>query len=259
MAERTFEAAVQGVAGKLALVTGATRGIGRGIADCLADAGAYVIVSGRSEEQAKAVAAEIEAAGGKAGYIGADLSNDDDVVGLIPALEARYGKLDILVNNAGIDADNLLQNHPLEDWRRIMKVNLEVPFVLAKAALPGFLEKGRGVVVNISSIYGFATGLEAAAYTPSKHGVVGLTKQMALEWARQGVRVNSVAPGLIQTDMTRSVWDSEAGQAGIRQRIPAGRGGQPRDIGGPVVFLCSDAADFIHGETIIVDGGALLT
>ncbi|MBS0412663.1 MAG: glucose 1-dehydrogenase [Proteobacteria bacterium] len=258
MTETTYEASVKGVAGKLALVTGATRGIGHGVAKCLAEAGAHVIVTGRDEAKAKAAADEIAAAGGKVGHVGADLEDDAAIARLIPTVEARYGKLDILVNNAGIDADNPLAEHPLEDWRRIMKVNLEAPFLLGKAALPHFLEKGRGVIVNVSSIFGFVTAPDAAAYTPSKHGLIGLTKQMSLEWARLGVRVNSVAPGLIQTDMTRYIWDSEAGQSAIRKRIPAGRGGLPRDIGGPVVFLCSDAADFIHGHTIVVDGGALL-
>jgi len=245
------------LAGRLALVTGATRGIGRGIAEAMCEAGAYVIVTGRDDSKAALVAAELQERGGKAGHIGADLADDSAVDSLIPNVEAQFGKLDILVNNAAIDADNQLLNQPLEDWRRVMKVNLEVPFRLAKAAAPHFLEKGKGAVINIASIWGFVAGRDGGAYVPAKHGLVGLTKLMALEWAGRGIRVNGIAPGFTQTDMTSSAWASDGGKA-IATRIPAGRIGQPRDIGGATVFLASDAADFIHGQTILVDGGSLL-
>jgi NAD(P)-dependent dehydrogenase (short-subunit alcohol dehydrogenase family) len=254
---RTF--AQDALAGKLALVTGGTRGIGRGIAAAMGAAGAHVIVSGRDEGLAKEVAKVIEASGGRAGHIAADLADDDVVHDLIPRIEAQFGRLDILVNNAGIDADNPLVNHPLEDWRRVLKVNLEVPFRLSQAVAPHFFEKGKGVIINVASVLGLVAGQEAAAYVPAKHGLVGLTKLMALEWANQGVRVNAIAPGLIQTDMTKYVWGSEGGQAYVKSRIPVRRIGQPADIGGVAVFLASDAADFIHGETIVVDGGSLLS
>ena len=245
--------------GRLALVTGGTRGIGRAIADCLAEAGASVIVTGRDAAKAKAVADEMIAAGQTAGSLGEDLEDDGAVGGLIPHVAAAFGRLDILVNNAGSDADNPLMNHPLEDWRRVMKVNLEVPFRLSQAAAPHFFEKGRGVIINIASILGLRPGQEAAAYVPAKHGLIGLTKQMALEWAGQGVRVNAIAPGLIQTDMTRYVWDTPVGEAYLKHKVPAGRFGQPRDIGALAAFLASDDASFIHGETIVVDGGGLLS
>jgi 2-deoxy-D-gluconate 3-dehydrogenase len=245
--------------GRVALVTGGTRGIGRAIAACLAEAGASVIVTGRDAAKAKAVADEMIAAGQTAGSLGADLEDDTAVEGLIPRVQAGFGQLDILVNNAGIDADNPLINHPLEDWRRVMKVNLEVPFRLSQAAAPHFFEKGRGVIINIASILGLKPGHEAAAYVPAKHGLIGLTKQMALEWAPRGVRVNAIAPGLIQTDMTRYVWDTPVGEAYLKSKLPAGRFGQPRDIGALAAFLASDAASFIHGETIVVDGAGLLS
>jgi 2-dehydro-3-deoxy-D-gluconate 5-dehydrogenase len=247
------------LSGKLALITGATRGIGRGIAESLHRAGAHVIVSGRHEVKAKAVADEIQRAGGKAGSIAADLTDDQAVDLLIPRVEEQFGKLDILINNAGIDLDNLIVNHPLEDWRRIMHVNLEVPFRLSKAAAPHFFEKGKGVIINITSVLGFVAARESSAYVPSKPALLGLTKMLAIEWAAQGVRVNAIAPGLIQTDMTENVWGADGAQAYIERRVPAGRIGQPRDIGGVAVFLASDAADFIHGQTIVVDGGRLLS
>jgi NAD(P)-dependent dehydrogenase (short-subunit alcohol dehydrogenase family) len=246
------------LAGRLALVTGSTRGIGRSIAERLAGAGAEVVVVGRDPDKAQAAADEMKAAGLLAGAIGADLEDDAAIERLIPEVEARFGRLDILVNNAGIDADNLLIDHPLEDWRRIMKVNLEVPFRLSQAAAPHFFEKGRGVIINITSILGLKPGQGAAAYVPAKHGLIGLTKQMALEWAPQGVRVNAIAPGLIQTDMTRYVWDSPIGEAYLKRSLPAGRFGRPNDIGALAAFLASDDAEFIHGATIVVDGAGLL-
>jgi NAD(P)-dependent dehydrogenase (short-subunit alcohol dehydrogenase family) len=249
---------VGALSGKLALVTGGTRGIGRGIAEAMCAAGAHVIVTGRDDAKAKAVADELTQGGGQAGHLGADLMDDAAIDALIPNAEASYGKLDILVNNAGIDADNLLLNQPLEDWRRVMKVNLEVPFRLSTAAAPHFLEKGRGVIINIASILGLRPGQEAGAYVPAKHGLIGLTKQMALEWAPQGIRVNAIAPGLIKTDMTQYLWGTPAGEAYIQKRIPAGRIGEAADIGALAAFLASDGAAFIHGETILVDGGGLL-
>jgi NAD(P)-dependent dehydrogenase (short-subunit alcohol dehydrogenase family) len=256
----TNTSSVQGegvLSGKLALVTGGTRGIGRAIAQAMATAGARVIVTGRSDAKAKAVADELAALGGKIGHIGADLADDDAVGQLIPRVAASFGKLDILVNNAGIDADNLLVNLRLEDWRMVMKVNLEVPFRLGVAAASHFLEKGAGAIINIASILGFKAGREAGAYVPAKHGLIGLTKQMAFEWSGQGIRVNAIAPGLIKTDMTAPIWSTSAGDTYVRNKIPARRIGQPEDIAGLAVFLASDAASFIHGETILVDGGGL--
>lgn len=246
------------LSGKLALVTGGTRGIGRAIAQAMMAAGAHVIITGRSDAKAKIVSDELAALGGKASHIGADLADDEAVGQLIPRVAASFGKLDILVNNAGVDADNPLVKLRLEDWRMVMKVNLEVPFRLGVAAASHFFEKGSGVIINIASILGYKATREAGAYVPAKHGLIGLTKQMALEWAGQGIRVNAIAPGLIKTDMTTPMWSTPAGDAYVRNKISAHRIGQPQDIAGLAVFLASDAASFIHGETIVVDGGTLI-
>jgi NAD(P)-dependent dehydrogenase (short-subunit alcohol dehydrogenase family) len=247
------------LAGRVALVTGGTRGIGLGICEAMSRAGSTVIVTGRDAAKAKSVADALAAGGAQASYLAADLTEDADIDALIPRALELFGGVDILVNNAGIDADNLLINHPLEDWRRVMKVNLEAPFRLGKAIAPHMFEKGRGVIINVASILGLRPTREAAAYTAAKHGLIGLTKQMALEWARDGIRVNAIAPGLIKTDMTSYVWGTEAGAAHVREAIPCGRIGEPRDIGALAAFLASDAAGFIHGETIVSDGGGLLS
>lgn len=240
--------------GRIALVTGGTRGIGTGIAICMAKAGARVIVTGRGEANGRAMVEELNRYGGGA-YIAADLNNDDDVGNLIARSIEVYGDLDILVNNAGIDADNPILNHPLEDWRRVMKINLEVPFRLGQAAAHHFVDKGRGVIINVASIFGLVSAAEAGSYAASKHGLIGLSKTMAIELASRGVRVNVIAPGLIQTDMTENIWSAPGFD--IKSRMPIGRIGHPEDIGGAAVFLASDAADFIHGQVLAVDGGRL--
>lgn len=253
----TNDPGVAQLAGKLALVTGGTRGIGRAIAEAMNTAGARVVITGRDETRTQAAADAISAGGREVGHLAVDLADDEAVGDLIPRLIERFGEMDILVNNAGIDADNQLVNHPLEDWRMIMKVNLEVPFRLGVAAAQRLFDRSGGSIINITSILGFRATMEAGAYVPAKHGLIGLTKQMALEWAGKGVRVNAIAPGLIKTDMTNAIWSNPAGEDYIRAKIPAGRIGVPEDIGGLAVFLASDGAAFIHGETILVDGGAL--
>lgn len=252
-------ASIADLSGQTALVTGGTRGIGKGIVHALANAGARAIVVGRDEAVAKNVVAEIEESGGKAGYIVTDLFDDAAVDGLIGAAISKFGKLDILVNNAGIDADAPAMGYPLESFRRVIRFNLELPFRLSVLAAEHFVQHGRGVIINMASVLGFVATPEAVSYVAAKHGLIGLTKNLAIEWGKRGVRVNAIAPGLIQTDMTSTVWSSAHGQDYVKRRIPVGRIGQPQDIGGAVVFLSSAAADFIHGETIAIDGGFLAT
>ncbi|QKR99868.1 glucose 1-dehydrogenase [Sphingomonas sp. CL5.1] len=247
------------LAGKVALVTGGTRGIGRGIVLAMAAAGAKVIVSGRDRSNAEDVVAATRKVGTEGDLVVCDLFDDDAVDTLISDTVALAGKLDILVNNAGIDADGPMIDYDLETWRRVIRFDLEVPMRLSQQAARHFVANGGGSIVNIASVLSQVAVAEAGAYTPAKHGVLGLTRTMALELGKQGVRVNCVAPGLIQTDMTNNLWGSEAGMAYARDRIPCGRIGQPRDIGGAVVFLASEAADFIHGQVIVVDGGSLAT
>lgn len=248
-----------GLEGKIALVTGGTRGIGKGIVLALAAAGAKVIVTGRGQANAEVVLSEVRAMGREGGFIAADLFSDDDVEALVGKTVAEFGGLDVLVNNAGIDADGLALDYPLETWQKILRFNLEVPFRLCQQAGRHMIANGGGAIINVASVLAFVGVPEATSYTASKHGLIGMTKNLAIEWSKQGVRVNAVAPGLIQTDMTEYLWKSDFAEAYVSNRIPQGRIGQPNDIGGAVVFLASPAADFIHGQTIGVDGGFLAT
>ena len=248
------------LSGKVILVTGGTRGIGRAIADGLAARGATLIVSGRDDAAAQKVAAEIAAQHGvKAAGLGAPLTDDAAIDALFDRAVACFGKVDVLVNNAGLDADGPAIDHPLEDWRRVMKVNLEVPFRLAQFAARHLTGRDSGgVIINIASIAGFKAIDEASSYVASKHGVVGLTKALALEWGPKAIRVCGIAPGLIKTDMTEYIWGNERGMAYVNSQIPIRRIGFPEDIGSIAAFLASDDAGFIHGETIVVDGGTII-
>ncbi len=246
--------------GKRILVTGGTRGIGFGMAERMAAQGASLILTGRDQVAAETAAAELASAtGAKVAGIGAPLTDEDAVNGLLDRAVAIFGGVDVLVNNAGIDADGPALDHPLEDWRRVIHVNLEVPFRLAQQAARHFLsgEKG-GVVINVASVAGFKALDEASSYVASKHGLVGLTKALALEWGPKNIRVCGIAPGLIKTDMTQYIWGNEIGAAYVNNKIPIRRIGLPGDIGALTAFLASDDAGFIHGETILVDGGATI-
>jgi NAD(P)-dependent dehydrogenase (short-subunit alcohol dehydrogenase family) len=245
------------LAGRVALVTGSTKGIGAGIARGMARAGARVVVSGRSRENAERVVDQIRADGGEADYVLADLDRDDDVDALLPAAIGKAGAVDVLVNNAGVDKERLALECELADFRRILRVNLEVPFRLSVATARHLIDRqAKGSIINISSVFGHKGGAEECAYSPAKHGLIGLTKTLAIEWGPLGVRVNAVSPGLIQSDMSQIYFDRGVVGA-ITGRYPARRAGQPQDLAGAVILLASDAGDFIHGANIMVDGGSL--
>ena len=199
-------ASVSDLTGKVALVTGGTRGIGRAISIALGAAGAVVVVCGRDQVSAELVIEEIVSNEGKAFFVQADLSEEDAVDTLIEGVVGKFGRLDILVNNAGIDADAPALTYDLTDWRRVLRFNLEVPFRLCQAAAEHYAPRGGGVIVNVASVLGFVGVQEACSYVAAKHGLVGLTKELAIEWSKKGIRVNAVAPGLIQTDMTSELW-----------------------------------------------------
>jgi len=231
--------------GKTALVTGASRRIGRAIAAELAGAGAKVVIGYRSgKDEAEALAAEL---GGRA--VQADVSNAEDAARLVE----EAGDLDILVNNAGLTRDGLLARMPDDDWRTVIDTNLSSVFYTCRAVTRPMMKKRAGAIVNVSSIVGVHGNWGQTNYAASNAGIIGFTKSLARELGSRGVRANVVAPGYVKTQLT-DVLPEEATEA-MLQNTPLGRLGEPQDIAGAVRFLCSDEASFITGEVLLVDGG----
>lgn len=245
------------LAGQVALVTGATKGIGQGIAIAFAAAGADVVISGRDAAGAQQTLQAVEQYGRRCAFVPCDLGNADDVASLVERAVDQFAMLHVLVNNAGIGPETDFLDIDLEEWRTCQVINLEAPFQLAQAAARHFVAQGAGSIINVSSVNGLRGAAREAHYTAAKHGLIGMTKTMAKELAPQGVRVNAIAPGLVQTAMTQHWFDEEGMTEVMTAHIPARRAGVPTDLGGVAVFLASDAAAYIHGTTIAVDGGLL--
>ena len=237
--------------GKSALVTGASGGIGEGIAKTLAAAGAKVALSGTREEKLAAVAAAID---GETVIVPANLSDPGAVDGLIKAAEDALGTgVDILVNNAGITRDTLALRLKDEDWEKVLDVNLTAAFKLAKNCLRGMMKRRSGRIINITSVVGVTGNPGQANYCASKAGMIGFSKSLAQEVANRGVTVNCVAPGFIASAMTEALTDDQKSM--IAARIPAGSIGKPEDIAAAVVYLASDEAGYVTGQTLHVNGG----
>jgi 3-oxoacyl-[acyl-carrier protein] reductase len=244
------------LAGQVAVVTGASRGIGRAVAIALAVAGAQVVVNyARSSTAADEVVAEIVAAGGSAVAIQADVSQADQVDGLINGTLKQFGRVDVLVNNAGITRDTLLLRMKLEDWQAVIDLNLTGVFLCTRAVAKIMLKQRSGRIINIASVAGQMGNPGQANYSAAKAGVIGFTKTVAKELASRGITANAVAPGFIETDMTDDLGNTDE----IRKFIPLGRFGQPEDIAGMVRFLAADpAAAYITGQVFNVDGGMVM-
>lgn len=243
--------------GKVALVTGASRGIGRAIALALAAEGADVAVNyAGSEAAAKEVAAEIEAMGRKAFVIQADIASTEASTAMIDAVVKEFGRIDVLVNNAGITRDGLLMRMKEEDWDAVITTNLKGVFNCTKAAIKYMMKQKSGNIVNISSIVGVMGNAGQANYCAAKAGVIGFTKATAKEVAARGIRVNAIAPGFIKTDMT-SVLSEKVVEA-MLAGIPLNRLGETEDIAKAVLFLASSDANYITGQTLHVDGGMVM-
>jgi NAD(P)-dependent dehydrogenase (short-subunit alcohol dehydrogenase family) len=248
------------LSGKVALVTGAGRGIGRAIAAALGAAGAVVAVNDLDPASAARAAEDLARDGHAAGAFPADVAEPADAASLVAGVRQRWGRLDLLVNNAGVEPHAPILDLPLADWQRTLDVNLTGPFLLSQAAGRVMREQGGGVIVNIASIAGRASGLrDRAAYVAAKTGLIGFTRECAREFAAYQVRVNAVCPGVIITEMTAHLRQNEAMMRKWREDIPQGRLGEPDEVAGLVLFLCSDAARYITGQAINVDGGKVMS
>lgn len=237
--------------GKIALVTGASQGIGRQIALRLAADGANIAVVDMSVEKAETVCEELRALGVEAKPYKCNVTVTDEVKETVKAVTAELGKIDILVNNAGITRDSLVLSMKDEDFDAVLNTNLKGAFNMIRACYSGFIRKKSGRIINISSVSGIMGNAGQANYSASKAGLIGLTKTVARELASRNVTCNAVAPGFIQTAMTKDIAEDNA----LRVTIPMGRMGKPEDIAEAVAFLASDAASYITGEVLRVDGG----
>ena len=239
---------------KISLVTGGTRGIGREVALALAKEGSDVAISYTSnEELALNIVEEIKNLGVNSIAVEANVANNDDVVNMIKTVEEKLGTIDILVNNAGITKDNILIKMSEEDWDSVLDVNLKGVFLCSKAVARAMMKKRYGKIINISSVVGINGNPGQSNYSASKAGVIGFTKSIAKELASRGIRINAIAPGFIETDMTNALKDEIKNE--MMKNIPLNSFGQPKDIAHLALFLASEKSDYITGEVIKVDGG----
>ncbi len=242
--------------GKVAVITGASRGIGKAIAVAMAKAGADIIgVSTNPSTGPGSVGEEVEAAGRRYTQVAADLSRRSSVYDAVGAIQSLERPVDILVNNAGAIRRNAATVHSDEDWDHILSINLTAPFLLAREFGRGMVERGGGKIIFTASLLSFQGGLNVVSYAASKGGVALLTKALANEWAASGVNVNAIAPGYIRTDVNAALRQDPDREGAIRARIPAGDWGMPDHVAPAAVYLASAAADYVHGEILTIDGG----
>lgn len=244
------------VSGKCAIVTGASRGLGAAAAHALAEAGANVVLVGRDadtlKEQQDYIKKKFKS---EALRVKCDVSRPKQVANVVSRAQRAFGSIDILVNNAGIIARWPATAHPLEDWKKVLDVNLTGQFLMAQNVGRVMIERGGGKIINIASLLSFTGGKLVPAYAASKHGVAGLTKALANEWASQGVNVNAIAPGYFETDATAQLRKNRKRNKELTERIPVGKWGKPEDLKGTILYLASQASDYVHGHVLVVDGG----
>ncbi|WP_227468155.1 glucose 1-dehydrogenase [Microbacterium sp. YJN-G] len=256
-AEKTMISKMFDLTDRRVLITGSTRGIGRVLLGAFADAGALPIVHGRDAERLECELESLREQYGaqRVAGIAFDLADEQAIDDGIARIDREFGSIDILVNNAGIQHREPLLEVSSDDWDRVLRTNLTSAFLVGRAVARGMVERGRGKIVNILSIQSELARVTIGPYTASKGGLRNLTKAMAAEWAGRGLQVNGVAPGYIRTELTQALIDDERFNTWVLERTPAGRWGEPADIAGAVCWLASDAAAFVNGQTIFVDGG----
>ncbi len=243
--------------GRVALVTGASRGLGAAAAEILADAGASLLLLGRERRTLEERRDALTASGARAEIIVADMGTAEEARRAAAEATELMGRVDILVNNAGIIRRSPAEAYPLEDWRAVLDVNLTGVFLLCQEIGRGMIERRHGKIINIASLLSFSGGLNVAAYTASKSGLAGLTRALANEWGRLGVNVNAIAPGYFHTEATEALRNNPERYQALLARIPMGRWGEPDDLKGTILWLASRASDYVNGQIIAVDGGWL--
>jgi NAD(P)-dependent dehydrogenase (short-subunit alcohol dehydrogenase family) len=244
--------------GKVALVTGGSTGIGKATALAFAQAGARVVIAARRVDEGRQAVEDIREAGGEALFVRTDVTQATEVEALICTTVATYGRLDYAFNNAGISGGGLLHEVSEEEWDRMVNINLKGVWLCMKYQIPQMLRQGGGAIVNDSSAAGLTGFVRSPVYAATKHGVIGVSKSAALQYATQGIRINVVCPGLIMTPFIERVFASGPGvKEWFESQQPTGSGGRPEEVAQAVVWLCSDAASFVTGVALPVDGGLL--
>ena len=241
--------------GKVAVVSGASKGLGREMAISLAAEGAAVALVSRNGDLLKTVADEIQVKGGRAEALSADVSDEGSVAGVAQAVREKLGVCEILVNNAGINNRKPIDEFTLAEWEQIVGINLTGPFLMSRAFVPGMKEKKFGRIINMTSIMSHVSIANRAGYSATKAGLLGMTKALALELAPHNITVNGISPGPFATEMNKPLLEDPEKNSQFLMRIPLGRWGQPADIGALAVYLCSEAASFVTGTDIVIDGG----